>query len=1398
MYLFFYLLLLRMNLLLSPLRKSHAVFARRSYCNLTQLVHLLVGVWLLGGVGGWHAALAQSFSPTDKLQFEHLGEAQGVRETWVVSICQDQEGFMWFGTYDGLYKYDGHVATSYTANPADSDHSLRSNIVTAVHEDQQDRIWVSTGGGGLHQVNKRTGEIKAYPINGTRHSNRWNQLTGLYEDKQGILWLGTAMGIARFDPDSLLYTLYPTPNGKKIERLKGDATGKLWSGSYQLDPKTKKYTLFPLPTSFESQLVSPYAFYIDAEGIAWTGTHEDGLFRMDTKRPSHYTPYNPKGLINKTIHGIYEADGYLWLATTEGLQRVDKNTEQVLTYRSDPSLPGSLNTDLLATGLYYDRAGNLWVGSAFGVNKASLLPKPFQTFQITPSPASFHRPENEMFSVLEDQYGTVWVGSAAKGLYRIDPTAHQFMRVVVNPADKRTNLNWQRWPLLEDTQGRLWVGTDMEKGLYQLDRERNKFIRYPCPFSVSMLDQDATGKLWIGGQAEIASFDPLTKQFTYYRSDENDSTSLLPGNITGLMVSRKGEVWVALKEGISRLNPNTGKFVRYQPQEGFLKGHLNAPHVNALYEDQQGIIWVGTDEGGLNRLDPNTHTFTYFTKQDGLPSNDVLSIIGDKRGNLWIGTNRGLSRYNPKTNSFRNFDVSDGLPGNEFEWKGSVYGHHGKLFFGNRDGLVVFHPDSIRDDPATFPVYITGLTVLEENRPLADDTLELDHGENFISLQYAALNYTSPQKTRYAYQLVGVDPHWVQAASQRVARYTDLAPGKYTFRVKATTDGKVWNNKEARLTIIIHPPWWHTYWAYCLYAILLTISLLLARREVVRRERLKTDLKIKQLESEKLKELDMAKSHFFTNISHEFRTPLSLIKGIAEKLEKKYPASADKQDFQLIDCNADRLLVLINQVLDLSKLEAGKLVLHAQPGELTSLLRVVAASFASLYETKGIAYQCDLPEGPLWVIFDRDKLEKILSNLLSNAYKFTPSKGEVHFSVAAERDDTHCLLMIQVQDSGIGITQEQLPRIFERFHQVDTSSTRAYEGTGIGLALVKELVELHCGQISVESTAAQGTTFIVRLPFELVSEQTPEEVEYETNVLPMTMQSTASAFEAEALAGEALGTKPKENSFGQVLVIEDQADLRKFISGCLAQEYQVLEAADGVAGYTIAQETMPDLIISDVMMPGMNGITLCEKLKTEERTSHIPVILLTAKADAESKLQGLETGAEEYLTKPFHLRELQLRVRNLLESRQKLQQHLSKRLFSNTHFSNSHGVAPVAVKVSSADERFLKNALAIAEENISNAGFDVESFCRQIGMSRTHLHRKLTALTGQSTSEFIKLIRLKRAASLLRQQHGNVSEIAFLVGFSSQNYFTKCFKEHYGQTPSEYLRNHPLANSPQV
>jgi DNA-binding response OmpR family regulator len=332
----------------------------------------------------------------------------------------------------------------------------------------------------------------------------------------------------------------------------------------------------------------------------------------------------------------------------------------------------------------------------------------------------------------------------------------------------------------------------------------------------------------------------------------------------------------------------------------------------------------------------------------------------------------------------------------------------------------------------------------------------------------------------------------------------------------------------------------------------------------------------------------------------------------------------------------------------------------------------------------------------------------------------------------------------------------------------------------------------------VESTAAQGTTFIVRLPFELVSEQTPEEVEYETNVLPMTMQSTASAFEAEALAGEALGTKPKENSFGQVLVIEDQADLRKFISGCLAQEYQVLEAADGVAGYTIAQETMPDLIISDVMMPGMNGITLCEKLKTEERTSHIPVILLTAKADAESKLQGLETGAEEYLTKPFHLRELQLRVRNLLESRQKLQQHLSKRLFSNTHFSNSHGVAPVAVKVSSADERFLKNALAIAEENISNAGFDVESFCRQIGMSRTHLHRKLTALTGQSTSEFIKLIRLKRAASLLRQQHGNVSEIAFLVGFSSQNYFTKCFKEHYGQTPSEYLRNHPLANSPQV
>ncbi|MFD2937398.1 ATP-binding protein [Spirosoma flavum] len=532
---------------------------------------------------------------------------------------------------------------------------------------------------------------------------------------------------------------------------------------------------------------------------------------------------------------------------------------------------------------------------------------------------------------------------------------------------------------------------------------------------------------------------------------------------------------------------------------------------------------------------------------------------------------------------------------------------------------------------------------------------------------------------------------------------------------------------------------------------------------------------IQEKQTQALQELDTLKSRFFANLSHEFRTPLSIIKGSVEKLDQQdEPGSRRRSDYQLIDRSASRLLQLINQLLDLSRLEAGKLVLHPKAGELTHFLQLMAGSFASLFESKGITYHYTVSLQPAWVQMDSDKLEQIISNLLSNAYKFTPTKGQVRFSASVEPEQTGtCELQLIVEDTGIGIAEQQLPRIFDRFYQVDDSTTRSYEGTGIGLALVNELVELHNGHIQVESTLGSGTTFRIHLPLEIVpAGERPGQKGPELEI-PVSEPSIPPSSKME----DPHQTGKRTRHSGQLLIVEDNGDLRQFLVSQLSKTYGVSAAENGLDGYQTAIKTIPDLIISDVMMPGLDGMNLCQRLKTDERTSHIPIILLTARADMDSKLKGLETGADDYISKPFALDELQVRVRNLLEGRKKLQERFSRQITLH----------PTELVVTTLDEQFLQKALAVTEANLANVAFDVDGFSREMGLSRTQLHRKLTALTEQSPNEFIRSIRLQRAASLLKQQQGNVADVAYQVGFSSPNYFTKCFRDVYGQTPTEYV-----------
>ena len=1360
------------------------------------LVHLGLVLWLLFS--------GSNQAQTPPVRFEHLSTRQGLSNNFISSITQDQQGFLWFGTADGLNKFDGYEFTAFQFDPGAGSNTLQHTIVTDVHEDRKGRVWVTTMGGGLHQVDKRTGKVTAYSQHAAL-SYYWNVHFNIFEDRAGLLWLGTPLGLLRFDPATGKFTQFPMERVNHIigQDAQGDllievkSRGQLFRFNAQtgqfnpLHLELPKLThnpdvwrraasgrQFALPYQADKP-VSPYAFMLDKSGELWIGTEGNGLFRVkltgDTLLP---IAYNPKGSVYQAIYesGIFEDNaGFLWVSSPQGLQQIDKRTDQVMTYHSDPTQTGSLSSNDVRA-VFRDRTGAVWVGTDNGVDQLPAHPKPFHTYPAHLPKAPFRLPEHNFQAVLQDREGTVWLGSLQKGLYRWHAASGTLLHISAKSGDARSLTSEGVSTLFEDHSGQLWVST--KEALHRLDKATGTFTRYPTQVPAMCIDEDRHGKLWFGGsvglKGAIGRLDPKTGQCQYYVRDvlqPKSEAAMLPNRtlnhflILDLLVSRTGDIWIATAQGLNRLDPVTEKFTYYQAGRVYVPGSLTDNWVRALYEDEKGILWVGTHHGGLNRFDRNTGQFSYYSMKDGLGSNQIVSIAPDNLGNLWLGTGHGISQFNPSSGQFRNFDSRDGLPDNECNL-GSVHSRNGRLLFGTMNGAVGFEAAQIKQNTVIPPVHLTGVIVQDKIRPVPAVALELSHTENFLSFEFVSLNYDAPEKNQYAFQLEGLDKDWINSGNRRFARYTDLRPGTYTFRVKGSNNDGVWNQAGASLRVIVHPPWWETGWAYAFYALLVFALIWLARRQLINRERLRSELKLERLTAEKLQEVDALKSDFFANLSHEFRTPLALIKATVDKLQSA-PINARESDYQLIERQAGQLLDMINQLLDLSKLEAGKLALNRQPVELSGLLKDLAGSFVALFESRQLTFRYTLPLQPVLVNSDRENLARILSNLLANAAKFTPAGGQVQFSALLENIKSDMLdLRVIVQDTGIGISAHQLPHIFDRFFQADSSVTRSYQGTGIGLAMVKELVELHQGVINVESAPGSGTTFTIRLPMPVVDQQhqpTPQE----TYDVPTNGE--------EAVALENIQITGKK---AQLLIIEDNADLRNFLLDSFTTEYKTLGSGNGREGLELALTHLPDLIISDIMMPGMDGLELCRRLKTDERTSHIPVILLTAKTGTGSKLEGLKTGADDYLTKPFERPELLMRVKNLLASRKLLRERFGRQLL----------LQPAEVTVTSTDEKFLQKVFALLEENLSNADFDVTAFSQEIGMSHTHLHRKLTALLGQSANELIRTFRLKRAASLLSQQHGNVSEIAFMVGFTNPNYFSKCFRDQFGQTPTEYAR----------
>jgi signal transduction histidine kinase/ligand-binding sensor domain-containing protein/DNA-binding response OmpR family regulator len=1359
-----------------------------------------------------------AYAQNRDLRFDHLTVDDGLSANTVLCILQDSRGFLWIGTYDGLNRYDGYNFKAYKNSPDDS-LSISDNRVRTLQEDNNGNIWIGCGwGGGLNKFNRDTETFTRYlhdPDNPAGVSS--NNISSLCSDKTGNLWIGTeGGGLNYLEVDNNIFHHYKSERGdpfglssNNIQAVYVDRSDALWIGTagsgLQKFIKDKGYFISYRKSDDPESLGSNYvaSIYEDPSGYLWIGTRGGGLNKFDQssnkfQRFTH-NPVNSNSISDNDAWIVSgDSEGWIWIATFNGgLNFLDGRSRTFNLCKKNYNDPKSLSDDLV-TAICEDKSGLLWFGTwNGGLNKYDRKREKFFTYT--------HQADNlnslsssGVYAIFKDSYGELWVGVDAGGLNRIDERTNKFTHYKHNPNYAGSISSDGVFSICEDKDGNLWIGTD-DAGVNRFDRKTNKFRLYknapndPNSLSsdkVSHIFCDSYGDIWIGFSG--SRLDRLKRgesNFIHYRNDPSNPNSISPDMVYIFYEDKSRNLWIGTHGGgLMLYNRDTDDFSFYQQNPNDRSNSLSHNAVSAICESENGILWIGTNGAGFNRFDRVKNQFKHYREKDGLANDVVNGILSDDKGNLWISTGKGISRFNIERESFTNFDSKDGLQGSEFNGRACFKSPTGEMYFGGTNGLNRFHPSEIKDNPFIPPVFITDIQILHKpvtigfdslrNRTilrksiLESDLIELKYDENILTFEIAALDFHSPGKNQYSYILEGFDKHWITTDSKnRTITYTNLNPAQYVLKVKGSNNDGVWNEAGTSLKIIIHPPWWSTWWSYILYGFVFVLTFMTITRFYLNRHRLRTQLALEQEHAKKLEEVDKLKSNFYANISHEFRTPLMLILGPVEKLVSRIKDEDGQKQAGLIKGNAKRLLNLINQLLDLSRLEAGKLKLNASLGNIAMFVKGLAMEFEAIAEQRDISLKVLIEKEVIEAYFDRDKLEKIITNVLSNSFKFTLAGGRITIKL----DDTATNhVEITIRDSGIGIPKDELKKIFDRFYQVDGSHTREHEGTGIGLALTKELVELHKGNISVDSVEGHWTEVKIQLPLgkeHLTEDDIIEPSEYQLHKV--------DGIEGFTSAGSASDETLDENLLDKtiVLIVEDNADVREYIKDALKDDFHVEEAANGEQGLRKAEKYIPDLIVSDIMMPRMDGYEMTRRIKQNDKTSHIPLILLTAKSDKDSKLEGLGLGADDYLIKPFDSEELVVRIKNLIETRRMLQEK----------FGAGAAVLqkPDRAQLSCLDEQFLTRIMVVIEEHLSEENFSIEEFGKDVGMSRSQIHRKLKALTGKSTSIYLRTVRLAKAKQMIEQKKGTISEISYRVGFASPAYFTRCFKEEFGYTPSE-------------
>ena len=1343
---------------------------------------VLAGLLFLPGSLSVFAQSGKFYSPDEVLSNSLINQ-----------VYQDRKGFIWVATENGLNKFDGNKFTIYMHADGDST-SLKNNYVRTVFEDSAGNLWIGCLNGLMRYdwVSDSFREIKMYkegkPIN--------PHVTRIIESRSGEVWLSTSgQGVfslkkegPEFYPElrlsNLLNTIY-------LNLIFEDTKGNIWIGSdneglHCYNPLSQTLKSFTAPSEISGNNISSIAE--DSQGNIFVGTLTRGLNKYNSQRQLFETiPYNANmQLLVKDLS--LSQDNTLYIGTDgQGLKRYNALKNRVEDYEINAA-PFDFSKGKVHS-ILQDRDRNLWLGIfQKGIIFIPSAEKKFEYFgfkSLKDNPIG----SGTVMSIFKDRAGITWVGVDNEGMYGMNVQGERiahYQQTASSASISNTILS-----IFEDSDNNLWVGS-YTKGLAKLNRQTGfcEYIPELLNEKVFSITEDAAKNLLIGTYGSgFYKLNLKSRAFTHFESGkrENDDFSIdeLSNDwINDILVDREGLIWLAHYKGVSCYNADKNTYINYLNQNTILPRTV----VYALHEDRSGRIWIGSSDG-LSVFDKKDNSIRSYTNKEGLSNNVICGICEDVQGNIWLSTYFGISKLVLAEQRFVNYYAGDGLQGNEFTRGANFTDRDGKIYFGGIYGITNFYPLDITDTQKELKIILTDFYIFDkafkpEGEALHEvKALQLTHADNTLSLEFSALEYANHERIVYQYMMEELGRDWMSTypGAYRIS-YTNLSPGHYTFKVRARDGDNYSEIKTLKISIL--PPWYLSSWAYAAYVLLSLLLLLLLtnyvyskvlhrRREMLRRHQ---------------EQINEAKLQFFINISHEIRTPMTLIISPLEKLLSENKDQKLQKTYVMIHRNSQRILHLINQLMDVRKLDKGQMHLHFRETDMVGFIEDLMLPFEQLAQKKDIDFRFEHTDEKLPVWIDLNNFDKVLLNVLFNAFKYTPDNGQISIILSAGQDEhvkgpLKKYFEIVVADTGIGVDKDRIEQIFERFYQINNNMNNSNFGTGIGLHLSRSLVSLHHGIIFAENrTDGSGTRFIIRLPLG-AAHLSAQEREGATEQKVQSPRLPVVSAEETLVSAEDTAKKAKPKTRFKVLIVDDEAEIREYIQEELASEYKTLLCENGKKALELALKELPDLIVSDVMMPEMDGITLSKKLKQNINVSHIPVVLLTAKAAPEHRIEGLDTGADAYIAKPFSTELLKTTIAGLIENRERLR----------TKFSGQQQPEDKMQKLEmqSPDEMLMERIMRVINENLSNPELSVEVLAAQVGMSRVHIHRKLKELTSQSAGDFIKGIRLKQAATLLSGKKMSISEVAYATGFSNLSHFSNSFREFYGCAPRDYAKNQP-------